>query len=79
MEASVLDLRYRTKDILRALKRRESVRVFYRGHLTGVIHPVVSPRESKKKVCDHPFFGMTPSSEISVDEQMTLLRNARQP
>ena len=55
MEASVVDLRYRMNDVLKALERSESVSVLYRGKVKGVIRP--AGRGSAPRLCDHDFFG----------------------
>jgi len=56
MEASVVDLRYKMKDVLEALERRESVQILYHGKVKGTIVP--ASRGQKTRVTDHPFFGM---------------------
>ena len=48
MKASIVDLRYRTKDILRAVERGESVTVFYRGKEKARIVPPPTKRDSEK-------------------------------
>lgn len=48
MRASVVDLRYRMKDVLRALDRNEEVTVTYRGKVKGVIVP---KRGGKRNGC----------------------------
>lgn len=66
MQASIVDLRYKSKEIVSALDRGESVQILYRGKPKGVI----SPQQSgvfKKSIKDHPFFGM--SQKYSHDEQ----------
>ena len=75
MKASIVDLRYKTKDILKALDRRESVTVLYHGKVKGVIKPVGAKTESK--ISDHPFFGMNPDSSKTVTEELEDLRKAR--
>ncbi len=57
MKASVVDLRYKMKDILGALRRRENVEILYHGKPIGKIVPI---DEGKKKIdlSKHPFFGM---------------------
>ena len=57
MKASVLDLRRRMKDILRALERNESVTLFYRGRPNGIIQPLAGTK-ARGKVRDDPAFGM---------------------
>ena len=75
MKASIVDLRYKTKDILKALDRKESVTVLYHGKIKGVIKP--AGMETKFKISDHPFFGMTPKPSKTVSEELEGLRKAR--
>ena len=75
MKASIVDLRYKTKEVLKALERNESVTVLYHGKVKGVIRPV--KEQSIIKVEDHPFFGMNPHSEQSVPEELENLRKPR--
>ena len=74
MKASIVDLRYRMNDILRALERNEDVRILSRGQLKGIIKPVHG--ESRPKVCEHPFFNMLNDSG-TVEQQMDRLRGGR--
>jgi len=74
MKASIVDLRYRMKDVLRALERNEDVYVMSRGKVKGVIKPVNG--KPRMKACDHPFFNMLNSSE-PVEQQMDRLRGGR--
>jgi hypothetical protein len=75
MEASILDLRYRMKDVLRALDRREKVRILYHGKEKGTIIP--PGRETRSKIVDHAFFGMIRKDKRSVAEVMDELRGGR--
>ncbi len=75
MKASIVDLRYKTKDILKALDRNESVTVLYHGKVKGVIKPAREKIVSKIK--DHPFFGMTRNSEETVLEELANLKKPR--
>ena len=54
MEASVVDLRYKMKDVLRALARNERVTVLYRGKVKCILIP--SAQEKSLKIMEHPFF-----------------------
>lgn len=76
MEASIIDLRYKMKDVLKALKRNESVKVYYRNTMCGIIIPAHS-KKSKIKVEEHPFFGMHKDSVDSVADEMNSLRGGR--
>jgi len=79
MEASIVDLRYRMKDVLRAIERGETVTVTYRGkekaHLVPAIaaagRTLVNPR-------DHPACGMWKDREDMADP-VAYVRKLRQP
>ncbi|RDH86843.1 MAG: hypothetical protein DIZ78_08125 [endosymbiont of Escarpia spicata] len=75
MKASIVDLRYKTNDILKALDRNESVTVLYHGKIKGVIKP--AREKSELKIKDHPFFGMYQDSEETVLEELENLRKPR--
>ncbi len=74
MQATVVDLRYRMNDVLKALDRNENVDILYRGKTKGVL--MASAERSKTKVSEHPFFNMR-SSRRSVEEEMDSLRGGR--
>ncbi|TVR35501.1 MAG: type II toxin-antitoxin system Phd/YefM family antitoxin [Spirochaetaceae bacterium] len=72
MKATVVDLRYNMKDVIRSLDRNEPVTVMYHGKPKGTIVPVSS---SSSSVRDHAFFGMSADkTEESVDQVMNRLR-----
>jgi hypothetical protein len=56
MKATILDLRYRMNDILKAIERNEKVSISYHGKQKGVI--VSDTGYSARKVTEHPFFNM---------------------
>jgi hypothetical protein len=58
MKASILDLRRRMRDVLRALDRNERVTIFHRGREKGVIHPSPGRKASVASPFEHPAFGM---------------------
>ena len=58
MKAGIVDLRRRTREILRALERNESVTILYRGKEKGVIHPSRGGRAQAPSITEHPAFGM---------------------
>jgi prevent-host-death family protein len=80
MEASIVDLRYRMKDVLRAIDRGETVTVTYRGkekaRLVPAI-PTVGPR-TLVNPSDHPFVGMWKDREDMADP-VAYIRKLRQP
>ena len=75
MKASIVDLRYKTNDILKALDRNESVTILYHGKIKGIIKP--AREKSVSKVKDHPFFGMYKGSEQTVLDELESLRKPR--
>ncbi len=74
MKASVVDLRYRMNDILKAIDRNEEVAILYHGKVKGVIKPKTS--RDRRPISSHPFFNMY-SSKKAVKEEMDDLRGDR--
>ena len=59
MKASILDLRRRMGDVLRALDRNEPVTILHRGRMRGILYPASVGREKlPTAVASHPAFGM---------------------
>lgn len=79
VNATTLDLRFRTHDVISSLERGETVIVTYRGKAKGVISPYreTTARKSKPEVMQHPFVGMLSDSETPVDDVMSRLRGGR--
>lgn len=79
MNATTLDLRYRTRDVLSSLDRGESVVITFRGRPRGVISPYreTTARKDEPSILDHPFIGMWAGSEMTVDDEMNRLRGGR--
>ena len=75
MKASVVDLRYKMNEVIKALDKREKVTILYRGKVKGIILPAGADKSNK--VEDHPFFDMAGKEEKSVTEQMKELRGSR--
>ena len=75
MNASIVDLRYKTKQILEALDRRETVSVLYHGKVKGRLVPTAST--DRGKVQDSAFFGMRANDRTPVSEVMQNLRGGR--
>lgn len=55
MNATFVDFRRRSRMIIAALQRNETVTVLYRGRVTAIMHPVSKPSAS---AAEHPAFGM---------------------
>ncbi|MGA7741838.1 MAG: type II toxin-antitoxin system Phd/YefM family antitoxin [Polyangia bacterium] len=75
MNASIVDLRCRTKQVLAALAWRESVSVLYHGKIKGTIVPASS--QTLRKVTDTPFFGMHKRDRRPVNRIIAALRGGR--
>ena len=76
MKASIVDLRYKMNDVLKALDRNEEVSILYRGKEKGKIVPS-EKRTTKMKVGDHPFFGSSSHDNDPVDNLIEELRSDR--
>ena len=75
MQASILDLRYKMKDVLKALDKREKVKILYHGKVKGTIIP--ARNKLHKKISEHPFFGMSIKETGSVNKRVDELRKGR--
>jgi hypothetical protein len=75
MDASILDLRYKMRDVLKALNRHERVRILYHGKLKGEIIPAKSNRSIKTK--DHPIFGIFKTDKESPEKIVSKMRRSR--
>lgn len=58
MEASIVDLRRRMAEVLRALDRNESVKILYRGQPRAVLVPAGPRKPRSGSVTRHPAFGI---------------------
>lgn len=76
MNATIVDLRYKMNDVLKALDRNEEVTILFRGKQKGKIVPDLQ-RTASSKVEDHPFFGSQKKQGQSVEEIMRHLRGER--
>ena len=79
MNATTLDLRYRTREVLSSLDRGESVVITFRGKPRGIIAPYreTTVVKDESSIMDHPFIGMWAGSETTVDDEMNRLRGGR--
>ena len=76
MNASIIDLRYKTSDILAALDNREHVTILYHGKPKGTIIPL-EETVAIGKICKHSFFGMHATAQEPVEAVMEQLRGNR--
>ena len=58
MEASVLDLRKRMREVMTAIDRHETVTLTHRGKRRAVIVPLTQTKKTKVKTADLAAFGM---------------------
>jgi hypothetical protein len=58
MEASVMDLRHKMKEILKALDQNEPVKILYHGKQRGLLIPSKAALPKSTKAHQHPSFGM---------------------
>ena len=58
METTIVELRHKMKDILRALDRNETVRVLYHGKERALMIPARKKSKKRVRMEDHPFVGM---------------------
>ena len=75
MKASIVDLRYKMRDVLKALDKNEQIEILYHGKIKGVLSPIM--KKKRKKVADHPFFGMHEETSVAVEQEMEELRKTR--
>lgn len=76
MKASIVDLRYKTSEILEALDKREQVTILYHGKPKGKIVPL-EEEATALRVCEHDFFGMYSQEAEPVETIMERLRGGR--
>jgi len=72
MNATIVDLRYRMKDVLRAIDRGETVTILYRGKEKARLMPVsgeaaARSRKAAPKTQDQPLFGLWRDREDLTD------------
>lgn len=76
MDATIVDLRYKSAEVLAALDRREQVTILYRGKPKATIIPLDDAAEPAK-VREHEFFGMLREEQEPVESVMARLRGGR--
>jgi antitoxin (DNA-binding transcriptional repressor) of toxin-antitoxin stability system len=79
MKATIVDLRYKMKHVLRAIDRGETVTVLYRGKERAKLTPIASPSDSPEpKTKDQPFFGLWKDRE-DMGDPVAYVRGLRLP
>jgi antitoxin (DNA-binding transcriptional repressor) of toxin-antitoxin stability system len=77
MKATVMDLRYRTKEILRALDAREEITLTHRGTEKGKIIPIEIKPRSEGSFYGHPAVGMWADCLEPVPDLIAKIRKPR--
>lgn len=79
MQATFVDLRTKSSEILEALERNESVTILYRGRPKAVMQPIGETRRSAGRAKDHPAFGLWKDADEGEDvaAQVRALRQGR--
>jgi hypothetical protein len=77
MQATIVDLRYKMKEVLKALDRKEPGTIVYHGKEKGVIFPSGTRGGKYLKSADHPFYGSARTDAADVAAQMEELRGGR--
>jgi prevent-host-death family protein len=65
VHVTTVDLRRRTREIIEALDRGESVTITYRGKEKGTIVP--ARKKKRRSITEHPAFGMWKDREDMKD------------
>jgi antitoxin (DNA-binding transcriptional repressor) of toxin-antitoxin stability system len=79
MNATIVDLRYNMKHVLRAIDRGETVTVLYRGKERAKLTPIAPASGSgTPKAKDQPLFGLWKDREDTSDPA-SYLRRLRRP
>jgi hypothetical protein len=78
MKASVVDLRHRMGDILRAVDRNEKVTILYHGKERALMVQLPKRRKKPMRIEDHPFFGMW-ADRKDMEDVEAYVRKLREP
>ena len=78
MEASVLDLRKRMREVMMAIDRHETVTLTHRGKRRAMIVPWAKTKKKKVKVADLAAFGMW-SDRPEIADPAAYVESIRKP
>jgi antitoxin (DNA-binding transcriptional repressor) of toxin-antitoxin stability system len=81
MNATIVDLRYHMKDVLRAIDRGETVTVLYRGKEKAKLTPIAPASKASTnspRTQDQPFFGMWKDRD-EMSDPVAYVRKLREP
>lgn len=77
MKASVMDLRYHTKEILRALDNKEEIILTHRGNAKGKITPIGGKDLDSTNLGQHKAIGMWSDAVEEVPDMIARIRKPR--
>ena len=77
MKASIVDLRRRMGEVLRALDRNETVKILYRGRERAIMIPSGTSQRKSKSIAEHPAFGIWKDRK-DVEDMEAHIRKLRQ-
>ena len=77
MKASIVDLRRRMGEVLRALDRNESVKILYRGRERAIMIPSGAAHGKPGPISEHPAFGIWKDRK-DMEEVATHIRRLRE-
>lgn len=79
MEASIVDLRRKMSEVIKALDRNESVTILYRGKKKGVLVPIKKRSDKEKPIKEHSAYGIWKNRDDmkNVVEYVRKLRKGR--
>ena len=79
MNATIVDLRYKMKTVLRAIDRGETVTVLYRGKERARLTPITpAPSSDAPKTRDQPLFGLW-KDRADIGDPASYVRQLRLP
>ena len=78
MEASVLDLRKKMREVMSAIDRRERVTLTHRGKCRAVIVPWSETKKKAVKTADLPAFGMW-ADRADIADPVAYVEKIRKP
>ena len=67
MKATILDLRRRMGEVIKALDRNEPVTILYRGRPKGILYPMPGTQRKERPLTEDPAFGMWKDREDMKD------------
>jgi hypothetical protein len=74
MQATILDLRRRMREVIKALDRNEPVTILYRGRPKGILYPMPAAKEKQRPITEEKIFGMWKDREDMKDVEGYLRR-----